>query len=486
VNVAIVSRRRLHVLAGTLCAGIAAANAARPPGVLLALAGVGCLVVAAGRTDAARLAALAAALALGGWWWGSARLDALDRSPLGAEVGTAAHATAVVTAPPRASRYRLRIPVDVLRFRDRRLHEPALLELPLGRAPPQGAIVELLAVVHEPRGAENGFDERAWLRRHGVHVVLESERWREIGRRGGLGGVADRIRARLAVTISPGLRGERLAMVQGVVLGADEGLSDDLRQSFRASGLYHLLAVSGQNVVLVAGGALAAAWILGLSRVLGQLGALAAIAAYVLAVGPQPSVLRAGIAGALGSIAWLTARAVDRWYFLLLGALVLLGWNPYTLLDPGFQLSFAAVGAIFVVAPWLTEVLEGYPVPRKFGALVAISAACGLVTAPILWLQFGTVPLLSVPANAIADPAVVPLLGLAGLSALLDPVAPGAAAAAAWLNGWCAAYLAGCARLVAAAPFAQATGAAAGVVAVGGLLAAAYAWRRWQRSSPST
>jgi len=101
-------------------------------------------------------------------------------------------------------------------------------------------------------------------------------------------------------------------VAQGVVLGADEGLSDDLRQSFRASGLYHLLAVSGQNVVLVAGGALAAAWILGLSRVLGQLGALAAIAAYVLAVGPQPSVLRAGIAGALGSIAWLTARAVIR------------------------------------------------------------------------------------------------------------------------------------------------------------------------------
>ena len=94
-------------------------------------------------------------------------------------------------------------------------------------------------------------------------------------------------------------------------------------------------------------------------------------------------------------------------------------------------------------------------------------------------------PLLSVPANAIADPAVVPLLGLAGLAAVLGPVAPGAAAAAAWLNGWCAAYLAGCARLVATAPFAQATGAGAGLVAVGGLLAAAYAWRRWQSSSPS-
>ena len=51
--------------------------------------------------------------------------------------------------------------------------------------------------------------------------------------------------------------------------------------------------------------------------------------------GPQPSVVRAAIAGALGSVAWLLARQADRWYFLLLGALVLLAWNPYVLLDAG-------------------------------------------------------------------------------------------------------------------------------------------------------
>src|SRR4029077_17388176 len=106
-------------------------------------------------------------------------------------------------------------------------------------------------------------------------------------------------------------------------------LKEQLHQDFRASGLYHLLAVSGQNVALVAGGALAAAWLLGIPRWVRGLAALASIAAYVLAVGSQPSVVRAGIAGALGSFAWLTARPKDRWYFLLLGALALLAWNPY-------------------------------------------------------------------------------------------------------------------------------------------------------------
>jgi competence protein ComEC len=114
-------------------------------------------------------------------------------------------------------------------------------------------------------------------------------------------------------------------------------------------------------------------------------------------------------------------------------------------------------------------------------AVVAISTACGVATAPILWLQFGAVPLLSVPANALADPAMLPLLGLAGAAALLQPVAPGAAATAAWRNGWCAAYIAGCARLVASVPFAQARGSAAGVVAVGSVAAGALAWRRWRR-----
>ncbi len=474
---------RPHLLVGSACAGLAAANLGRPPGPVLAALLVLAASVALAADAGARLAALALAIAVAGLWWGAIRLDAVDRSPLRSEIDRAGRLVAVVTGPVKRTPYRLRVPVDVRVFAGRRLDEPSLLELPLGRAPPQGAILEAVAVVRLPRsGEDGGFDERARLRRHGIHVVLRADRWRTTGRRGGLGAVADRVRSRLAQTIAPGLTGERRALVEGVVLGEDEGLSQPLADAFRASGLYHLLAVSGQNVVLVATGALAAAWLAGLSRLLGHVVALAAIGAYVLAVGPQPSVIRAGVAGALASLAWLAARERDRWYFLLLGALVLLAWNPYSLLDPGFQLSFAAVGAIFVVAPWFAEVLEGYPLPRRLAQLSAISAACGVATAPILWLEFGAVPVLSVPANALADPAVVPLLGLAGVAALLAPVAPGAAALAAWLNGWCAAYLAGCARLVAAVPFAQARGAAAGVVALGSVAGTAYAWLRWRRS----
>src|SRR5262249_33971849 len=228
-----------------------------------------------------------------------------------------------------------------------------------------------------------------------------------------------------------------------------------LRDRFRAAGLYHLLAVSGQNVVFIGLGVLGLAWLLMIPRWVGELVAIAAIAAYVLAVGLQPSVVRAGIAGALASLAWLAARPRDRWYFLLTGAVALLAWNPYTLFDPGFQLSFIAVIAIFVVVPRLESVFVGYPVPPRLATAVAVSTACSLATAPVVLLQFGALPLYSVPASALAEPVVGPLLGLGLVTALLNGVLPSAALTLAWLNGWLAAYLAWCARSVGGLPGAR-------------------------------
>jgi len=432
----------------------------------------------------ARLAGATALLALIGWWWGGARLDALDRSPLRSEVGRASRALVEVTGEPRVGRFDQRQPGRVLFFAGRRVRERVQLELPLGRAPPQGALIDVLAFVRLPRAPANGFDERTWLRRQGVHVVFRVDDWSATGRRrGGLAGAGDRLRTWLRGASAPGLAGERRAVLEGVVLGDDNGLTPELKQAFRRSGLYHLLAVSGANVVLLATGMLGLAWAVGLPRAWAHVSALAAIGAYVLAVGPQPSVIRAAISGAATSIAWLMARERDPWHVLLLAAVVLLAWNPYALLDAGFQLSFAAVIAIFLAAGPLLRELEGYPVKKKLAAAVAVSTACSVVTAPILWLQFGAVPLLGVVANALVEIAVGPLLGLAFATAVVEPVSPPLADALAWLNGWIAAYVVFCARAVAAVPFAQVHGRGAALAAAGSLVAAAYAWRRWRTIS---
>jgi competence protein ComEC len=460
-----------HVLVAALCVGFAGSLALRSSSGYLAAAGL-VLAVLGITAETHRVAWLAFAFLVVGLWWGGLRLGDLDQSHLAGQIGSTAIARVEVTGPARTSPFAVRVPVRICRWDGRMVDEAARLQLPRGRSPPQGTLLELIASASEPRAADEGesFDERTYLRRQGVHVVLRADSYRIVGRRGGLGGLADRLRTQIGRTMSPGLAGERKAVVAGIVLGEDEGLSADLRDSFRASGLYHLLAVSGQNVAYVVAGALLLAWLVGLPRWAGHAAALVFVAGYVLAVGWQPSVVRAGVAGALASLAWLAARPADRWYFLLVGAALLLAVNPYGLAEPGFQLSFVAVAAIFVAVPRLERRLEGYPLPKRFTAVLAVSSGCGLATAPILWLHFGTIPVYSVLANAMAEPVVAPLLGFALLCSALDPLVPAAALALAWVNGWLAAYLAWCARSVGGLPGAQIGSAlAVGALALAGL-----------------
>jgi competence protein ComEC len=455
VTTPVIARNWPALLVASACAGIATSVWLRPPqlsiGLLTAALATGALLSSGTR----RLAFAGIALACAGLWWGSLRSDALDRSALVGRIGESASARVVVTGPPRRTPFALRIPAEVRRFGPLRMRERVLLELPPERAPPQGAILELRARPVEPRGPETGFDERGWLARRGVHVVLRGERPRVVGRRGGIGGVADRLRAHVESTLGRGTTGERRDLLAGIVLGEDSGIDRSLRDAFQASGLTHLLAVSGQNIAITALGVVMAARIAGVGRLVGEGIAILVVLAYALAVGWQPSVVRAAVGGVLASLAWIVARPRDRWHALAVGALVLLAWMPSSGLEPGFQLSFAAVAAIFVTLPRVSGVPDGYPIPRGAWDVLVVAVACGVVTAPIVWLHFGSIALWTVPANVAAEPAMPPLIGLALASAALEPVFPGAATALAWLAGWCAAWIAFVARVDAEWPTAQ-------------------------------
>ena len=232
-----------HLLITALCLGLALALVARTTAgmLVLAAAALALLGLAAGRR---RGALLAAALGLAGLWWGSARLEALDSSLLEAEIGRAAAARVEINGPVRRSEFALRVPVRVLRFGAAELSERARLDLPPERAPPPGAILEVVVTVARPRGPEHpgDFDEAGYLERQGVQVVLRGSSFRVVGRRGGLGGVADGLRRAVSRSLEAVPPGERRAVLAGVVLGEDEGLGDELQERFRSSGLYHLLS----------------------------------------------------------------------------------------------------------------------------------------------------------------------------------------------------------------------------------------------------
>lgn len=444
------------LLAASLVLGLATSNVTRPSAAVLAAA----LASAAGAAalvpgGSQRLALLAVSLAIAGLWWGGLRFDALARSPLTRELGRSASAEVVVTGPARVTPFSVRASGQVRRWDGDPLRERVMLELRAGRSPPQGAVLRLRARPVAPRGPETGFDERAWLARQGIRVVLRGESWRIVGRRGGIGGVADRLRAELSTALASGAEGERRALLLGIVLGADEGIDPTLRDAFRASGLAHILAVSGQNVGILVLGLVGLASLLGVHKAWGHGAAIVAVLGYALAVGWQPSVVRAAVAGCLASLAWLAARPRDQWHFLALGAVVLLAWSPAAVRDPGAQLSFAAVASIFVLAPRLAGRAAGYPLPGAVARGGSIALACSVATAPILALQFGAVPVWGVAANLLAEPAVLPLLWASFAAAALAPLSASAAAALAWVAGWCAWWIGLCARLIAALPLAR-------------------------------
>jgi predicted membrane metal-binding protein len=226
------------------CAGIALAVWIAVPLWAALVAAIVAAVVGTILDGSRRVLALALAGAALGLGWGSLRMDALDHSVLLAALDRRGEAELVTVAPARSSAYSVRVIAETRRFRGRAVHERVLLKLPVGRSPPRGALLDAQVRVAEPSPPKDGFDERAWLARQGMHVVLRASDWHQVGRRGGILGLGDRLRDRVERAVGRGTSGVRRAVVLGVVLGEDEDLSASARSDFRASGLYHLLSVS--------------------------------------------------------------------------------------------------------------------------------------------------------------------------------------------------------------------------------------------------
>jgi competence protein ComEC len=211
-------------------------------------------------------------------------------------------------------------------------------------------------------------------------------------------------------------------LARGFVLGEDERIDAGTVEDFRRSGLSHLLAVSGQNVALLALLAMPLLAALGMSLRTRLVWILAAIVIYVPLAGAGPSILRAGVMGALSLLATLAGRRASRLYGLAVAAVVTLALDPHVGADVGWQLSFAAVlGILTLAAPLRGAVASWIGSGGWRGVLaegVAMTIAATLSTAPLIAFHFGEVSTTTLAANLLALPAVAPAMWLGMLSAV--------------------------------------------------------------------
>ncbi len=460
-------------MAGLVLGGVAAA----PPSVVFGLALAAALL--AGRPGPALLCAAALLAGAGG---AERRLAALDRSALGPRIGHVGAVGFEVLEAPRPGRFGRRLAARLVAGAG--AGERVLITIPpwlRTPVPSVGALALATGRLARPRPT----DLLARARRAHAVLLVSTLRW-DGRRRGGVDGLVDRLRARAEAALAAGPPAREAALLRGMALGEDEALTQEVRLDFRRAGLSHLVAASGQNVVLLC--ALAAPFLalagLGLrARLLVLLGL---VGLYVPLAGGGPAIQRAGIMGAAGIVAALAGRPASRWYALGLAAAATLALDPRAARDPGWQMSFAAVLAILLVVPRLRESALARRLPRPLAEVAAVTLAASLATAPLIALHFTRVSLVAIPANLLAAPAVAPVMWLGLAAAATGQVSTGAAGVIASLAGPPLGYLEWLAHAAGSVPSAEVhVGAAVVLVALGVGAALALGARRLSRTAPA-
>jgi len=229
------------------------------------------------------------------------------------------------------------------------------------------------------------------------------------------------IRERAEVALGRGMPVREAELARGFVLGQDDGIESRTKEDFRRSGLSHLLAVSGQNVALLAILAMPLLAALGMPLRARLVWVLALIAVYVPLAGAGPSIQRAGVMGALSVFAMIAGRRASRLFAMTVAAIVTLAIDPAIAGDVGWQLSFAAVLGILLLAGSLRVAIAArIGTAGLAGALAdgaAMTIAATLATAPLIAFHFEAFSTATLLANLLALPAVAPAMWLGMLAA---------------------------------------------------------------------
>lgn len=248
------------------------------------------------------------------------------------------------------------------------------------------------------------------------------------------------------------LSGQAAGLLPGLVDGDTSRLDPGLADTFRSTGMTHLVAVSGSNVAVVIGLVLLVVrWCRAGPRLAALFGAVALVG-FVILVRPSPSVLRAAVMGALGLIALASGRPRTAVPGLAATVSALVVIDPALSASAGFTLSVFATGGLLLIAPHWRTALRARGVPAGLAEALAVPAAAQVACAPVIAGISGTVSVVAVPANLLAVPAVAPATVLGVVAALLSPVWLTGARFVAWLAWWPARWLVAVANVGAAVP----------------------------------
>jgi competence protein ComEC len=291
---------------------------------------------------------------------------------------------------------------------------------------------------------------------------------------------ANGLRERFLATATalPGDGGDLLA---GLAIGDTSAVDARLEGAMTASSLTHLTAVSGANCAVVIGLVMLAGAAVGVPRGVRIAASGAVLAAFVVLVTPEPSVLRAAVMAALVLAALASGRPVHGLPVLSLAVIGLLVADPWLARSFGFALSVLATAGLLLFAAPIAGFL-GRWLPHWLALVIAVPLAAQLACQPVIIMLNASIPTYGVVANLLAEPAA-PIATVVGLAAcvLLIAIPPVGEllCAVAWLPS---AWIAAVATFFARAPLAQLPwpDGLAGVALAAALSAVALLALRWR------
>lgn len=275
------------------------------------------------------------------------------------------------------------------------------------------------------------FDRRAYLAQKHVYVELQASGLDVVAPETGLQALPNRLRAGYTAIVDRLVNAPHAGVLVGVVLGVRQGIPGSLQNALIATGLIHLLVLSGLKVAVFARivqGTLrplmgrAATW-----------PAVGLIGLYALTGGATPAAVRAAAMGGVAIAASHLGRPTHVWTTLAVTAAAMLGWHPELAWDVGFQLSFAGTAAIIMLTPAIEGRLRF--VPGFFREPFAVTCAAQVGTFPMVASDFHVLSPVAPIANALTLP-VLPALVAAGLAlGAASPLPPVAGALALPVTG---------------------------------------------------
>ncbi len=448
-----------HLCVGALIVGAVAPVLAIPMAVVVLTASVAPVVVAATHGwRAAGLAVMMAVLAVASMAWSSTRsaqtepivvterrdvvgIVDVDSLPTTSAVGRSLRVRVVTlgrNGPPAGSRLIARLPTNnttPIRW---------------------GQRLRVAGAVAPATVAGSPSWWRRYLARNAIAGRLRLRTLHVVGARGGVVGVRDDLRNVAHDGAGRGHDGDVRELVRGMAFGGGGELSDNTEEAFRDAGISHLLAVSGQNIVIVSAAVLALLLAVGLRRRTAVFVSVGVIGVYWVMCDGGPSVVRAAIVGLLGLACQLRSRSIDRWHLLLVGLAAILIHQPRAIFDPGLHLSFSAVVGLITIARPIEGWMAGW-LPQSVATYAAQAAAASIATAPVVIGNFGELSLVGLIVNVVAVPLAAPVvvIALAGVVAgvLIAPLG----VALGWCAGLGAILLIGLSRAAATVPGASVT-----------------------------